>query len=907
VSRFTFARGNATKLLSAPLYALGGLVTLVVPRRPRSWVFASGSGLGEGALALALHAAQSDPALHITWLARDVGERERAKALGLRSVLRSSRRGFWATLRARVVVVTHGLGDANRFGVRGAFVVQLWHGIPLKRIQLDSPVTFGGRFGLRHVLRSLYRRSAGSIRMLPAASEYSAARLRTAFGLPAERVVVTGDPRDDVLLRGTAQERRTSARQLLSHGVGALDDARLILYAPTWRDGERDPGVPTAEEWRAIAEHLEAANALLVLRPHPHSVGDYGAGPAASPRIRMLSATAQNDVTPILPAIDLLVTDYSSIAYDFALTGRPMAFLAPDVEHYVATRGLYEPYEHFSGGTAVRTWTELLELLARVDRDPATRERLEQHSARLAAECHSFRDGRSTDRVYGEILARLKEPASMTATPVGATMTVDSVLLDVGDSPTLRLQGAGEGPDALALVGSRSRLAASVTRADGRWSASIPLLVSRWDDPPAAPPSGRYRFDPPLGASAALPAEQLVPGRFRISFDAASESLAVTLAAPLTDAEVGREHQERLEATYRSTDYPALNAVFFESFYGQNASCNPLALDRALAAARPDIPRYWGVRDASVTVPEGATPLIEGSEEWWRIRGSARLIVINDWLRNRYRARRHQRVLQTWHGTMLKKLALNRSGVRLRSALATLRERSRWSILLSQNAYATRIFRRAYLYRGPVWEEGYPRDDVLLTGDAAVVRAKLGIPDDATVLLYAPTWRDDRPDHVDHLDVSAFTEKLGDGYVTLIRGHSRTLQPGTDLHAGGVLDVTSYPDISELFLVADALITDYSSVMFDFSVTGKPIFFFTPDLERYREVLRGFYFDFIAVAPGPVVRTADELVALVRRADAAAADYAERYAAWRARFNPRDDGHAAERVIARVLREGILK
>jgi CDP-glycerol glycerophosphotransferase (TagB/SpsB family) len=421
-----------------------------------------------------------------------------------------------------------------------------------------------------------------------------------------------------------------------------------------------------------------------------------------------------------------------------------------------------------------------------------------------------------------------------------------------------------------------------------------------------APPSGRYRFEPPLQATAELPPAQLVPGRFRIALEAPESVIVVAFSAPLTDAEVGKEQQARLEANYRSTDFPPQNAVFFESFYGQNASCNPLALDRALALARPDIPRYWGVRDASVVVPEGSVALLEGSEQWWRMRGSARLIVINDWLRNRYRKRPHQKVLQTWHGTMLKKLALSRSGLRLRPTLATLRERSRWSILLSQNRYATRIFRRAYLYAGPVWEEGYPRDDALLGGDAAAVRAKLGIADDAKVLLYAPTWRDDRPDRIDHLDVSSFTERLGDGYVTLIRGHSRTLQPGSDLHAGGVIDVTSYPDVSELFLVADALITDYSSVMFDFSVTGKPIYFFTPDLDRYREVLRGFYFDLIAVAPGPVVRDANELIELVRNPDATARQYAQKYAAWRERFNPRDDGKAAERVIARVLREGIL-
>jgi CDP-glycerol glycerophosphotransferase len=411
VARFTFARGNAKRLLSIPLYALGGMASLLVRRRGNSWAFACGSGLGEGALALALHAREADPNLELTWLARDSQELLRATELGLPAVLRSGWQGWLRTLRAGVIVVTHGLGDANRFGVRGAFIVQLWHGIPLKKIQLDSAVTFSGPAWLRSVLRGLYRRNTSAIRMLPAASEYSAARLRTAFGLPANRVVVTGDPRDDVLLAGTEESRVAQARELLERSVGELGGSRVVLYAPTWRDGERDPGVPSDDEWRAIAAYLEAARLLLVLRPHPHSVGDYDAGPAASPRIRMLAAAAQNDITPVLPAIDLLVTDYSSIAYDFALTGHPIVFFAPDVAEYTATRGLYEPYEKFSGGTEVASWPEALRLLARVDSDPATRQMLELHSSRLASECHSFHDGLSAARVYEEILVRRREPA----------------------------------------------------------------------------------------------------------------------------------------------------------------------------------------------------------------------------------------------------------------------------------------------------------------------------------------------------------------------------------------------------------------------------------------------------------------------------------------------------------------
>jgi CDP-glycerol glycerophosphotransferase len=393
------------------LYALGAIASLVVPRRNSSWVFGCGSGVGEGAVALFETTRVSDPSLDLLWLARDGAELRAARRRGIPAVLRSSGRGLWATLRARVVVVTHGLGDANRFGVRGAFVVQLWHGIPLKKIQLDSPVTFGSAAPsvVQQALRRAYRRTASAIRLMPAASELSASRLRTAFGLPADRVMVTGDPRDDILLQGTEQSRGETARALLESTVGPLADVGVILYAPTWRDGERDPGVPSSEEWQLIDEYLLTTNRVLVLRPHPHGVGDYGAGLHLSDRIRMLAAADQNDVTPVLPAIELLVTDYSSIAYDFALTSRPIAFLAPDVERYTASRGLYEPYEEFSGGTELGSWTDLIAMLVRADAEPQILARLRDNSHALAEAHHAFRDGRNTERVYDEIVARLGE------------------------------------------------------------------------------------------------------------------------------------------------------------------------------------------------------------------------------------------------------------------------------------------------------------------------------------------------------------------------------------------------------------------------------------------------------------------------------------------------------------------
>jgi CDP-glycerol glycerophosphotransferase len=411
----TFASVNAKKILALPTYALGALCSLVVPRRSGLWVFGSGPGVGEGALALYRHVARTDSGRSLLWLARDEADRAVAESLGIPAVVKTSWRGLLSTLRAGVIVVTHGFGDANRYGTRGGFVVQLWHGIPLKLINLDSPATLRSRLlpnsrVVRGVLRRMYRTAARAIDLMPAASETSARRLRSAFDLPAERVVVTGDPRDDVLLAGSEASRTAAARERLFTALGMEPRRdRVLLYAPTWRDGDVDPGVPTESEWRAIADFLEAADTLLVVRPHPHGVGDYARGFAMTDRIRLLGVADCTDVTTVLDAVEVLITDYSSVAYDFALTGRPIAFFAPDVDRYTASRGLYVPYSTFSGSRETASWGELLDLLELLHTDPAMRKRLAEHSEALASLHHAHRDGRNTERVYSEIMTRLRD------------------------------------------------------------------------------------------------------------------------------------------------------------------------------------------------------------------------------------------------------------------------------------------------------------------------------------------------------------------------------------------------------------------------------------------------------------------------------------------------------------------
>ncbi|TDN92531.1 CDP-glycerol glycerophosphotransferase family protein [Microbacterium sp. BK668] len=470
----------------------------------------------------------------------------------------------------------------------------------------------------------------------------------------------------------------------------------------------------------------------------------------------------------------------------------------------------------------------------------------------------------------------------------------------------LVLSGEGPRPASVELVGARARVTGSVTGRGKTWRAVLPLRAARWGGPELPLPTGDYALvvetaadAPAIEPPGPLPLAQL--GTLRASL----ESALVRIGPPIDPAYDSGEGQAALERRYATRPGGLENAVFFESFYGRNASCNPLAIDREIARRVPGVTRYWSVVDLSVQVPEGAIPVVEGSPEWWRARGSARLLVVNDWLRRRFARRPGQIVLQTWHGTPLKRLALHRPGFDPRRMAAVVRESRRWNVLLAQNPYAARILGKAYAFlTRPVWVEGYPRNDILSGGggDAAATRRALGIRPDDRVILYAPTWRDDRDEIVDFVDPAELAAETD--AVVLVRGHSRTLLPGKDAAGPRVVDVTGFPDTSLLLLAADALVTDYSSVMFDFSVTGKPMYFLVPDMEHYRGELRGFYFDLVAHAPGPVVRTQAELVTQLRSGDPAR--YAAQYAQWRQKFNPRDDGRAAERVVDRILDQGFI-
>ena len=344
--------------------------------------------------------------------------------------------------------------------------------------------------------------------------------------------------------------------------------------------------------------------------------------------------------------------------------------------------------------------------------------------------------------------------------------------------------------------------------------------------------------------------------------------------------------------------------VLFDSWNGAAYADNPRAISEALHALRPEVRQLWVAADGVAgDLPPWATPVRPGGRDYLAALGSAPWVVANTHLPNYFRKRAGTTYVQTWHGTPLKRLGFDIARPRMPDYLSILRsDVAKWDVLLSPNPFSTPIFRSAFRYEGRVLETGYPRNDLLAGDEAgratrAEVREAIGVPPGALAVLYAPTWRDGTPFTME-LDIEALGARVAREHVVLVRTHPLVR---LDAAGGDAIDVSMHGDIRELYLAADVLVTDYSSVMFDFAVTGKPMLFFTYDLAAYRDDLRGFYFDFEREAPGPLLATTEEIADALNDLDAVVAAHAERYAAFRERFTPLDDGGAAERVVEAVF------
>lgn len=351
-------------------------------------------------------------------------------------------------------------------------------------------------------------------------------------------------------------------------------------------------------------------------------------------------------------------------------------------------------------------------------------------------------------------------------------------------------------------------------------------------------------------------------------------------------------------------------AVFCESMLGKSAWDSPRAVAEAVRALDPSLTVYWVHAGRAPELPEGFVPVRRWSVDYLRHAATARFIIDNQTLPTFFRKRSEQRYLQTWHGIPLKLMGLDAPEFKYAApeAQQTLLARAaQWDGLVSPCDYFEETFVRAYRYQGELLRGGTPRNDVLVrdADKRTEYKRKLGLPLDRTIVLYAPTFRavtspaTVKPGQA--LDVRTWAEELGEETYLLVRAHylDKVHVPRA-LHQYA-LDVSQVPDINMVYLAADVLITDYSSVMFDFATLRRPMAFYAYDLVEYMSADRGTYFDITEEAPGPVVRSFPDLVDTIRSLRTDEQSETEAYERFVDRYCGDEDGGAAERAARWLL------
>ncbi|MGK5628941.1 CDP-glycerol:glycerophosphate glycerophosphotransferase [Streptomyces sp. URMC 123] len=374
-----------------------------------------------------------------------------------------------------------------------------------------------------------------------------------------------------------------------------------------------------------------------------------------------------------------------------------------------------------------------------------------------------------------------------------------------------------------------------------------------------------------------------------------------------------------LRGAYRADRWWPLDdrLVVYGAYWNRGVACNPAAIHRKAQELAPHLRGVWvvGSRYAD-RMPPGVPHVIEGSRAYWRVMARARYLVNNSAFPGGFTKRPGQIYLQTHHGTPLKKMGLDQrrypAGTHGISFTKLLDHADQWDYSLSANRHSTEVWERVYPSAFRALETGYPRNDVYATAgpeDVARARAALGIAPGRTAILYAPTHRDYQRGFLPRVDLERLSRELGPGVTVLVRAHYfYGADPAlAELQRRGlVLDVTDHPSVEDLCLAADALVTDYSSIMFDYANLDRPIIVYAPDWQAY-SLSRGTYFDPLSglpgETPGATATSESQLIDLFRSGGWNTDETAKLRAAFRDRFCPYDDGGAAERVVRRLFLE----
>lgn len=350
------------------------------------------------------------------------------------------------------------------------------------------------------------------------------------------------------------------------------------------------------------------------------------------------------------------------------------------------------------------------------------------------------------------------------------------------------------------------------------------------------------------------------------------------------------------------------NKIVVTSFYGRGYGDNPKAIASELLKRNAGVKIVWLVsgEKARESLPEGVTACDYDSPEKIRELSTAKVWIDNSRKGARFK-KPGQIYLQTWHGFALKRIEKDAADkLPAEYAEYARRDSAQCDLIVSNSAFMTKIYKESFWYDGEVEEFGSPRNDALFADNSDAVKkvqAALGIPENKKILLYAPTFRATGSLDAYGLDYAsaadALAKRFGGEWVVLVRLHPHVTELAKDLKFDRefTFDATAYDDMQELLAASDAVITDYSSLMFDFALTRRPCFQFATDIEAYRGD-RNFYFP-LDELPFPLAVNNGELRARIESFDEKA--YLEKWDAFCKKVGMKEDGHASERCADWII------
>lgn len=360
--------------------------------------------------------------------------------------------------------------------------------------------------------------------------------------------------------------------------------------------------------------------------------------------------------------------------------------------------------------------------------------------------------------------------------------------------------------------------------------------------------------------------------------------------------------------------------ILFSSFNGKAYSDSPKAVFEMLKNddSFSDFTFIWALNNPEPI--EGAEVVKFNSIKYFYLLAKAKYWLFNAKMPTYYKKKDDQIYVQFWHGTPLKKLGhdIVDNGQTYYRSKQTYQQMTRsydqdsikWDYLISPNSFSSSVFASAFkVSTSKMIESGYPRTDCLVNfgvSDKQQIKEKLGLPLDKKVILYAPTWRDDVFNVKGYgfdfeLDFDYWHDQLGDEYVMLLKPHyliSNNYHIPTHLE-DFVFMMDAKEDINTAYLSSDILITDYSSVFFDFALLNKPIYFYMYDFDKYKDILRGFYLNVPDDLPNEVIQDEHYLVDCIQKDKF---DF-NKLVDFNKRFNTWHDGKSTEKVIQEIFHE----